>query len=60
MDVISKQFQTLYSELISQKKIFVDMYPNELEDNYMVSIDSFAREMYLDPSECENPSYMLP
>jgi len=35
-------------------------YPTELEDEYMVCIKSFAREMYLDPSELDNPSYILP
>jgi len=58
--VISKEFKSLYCRLISMKKIFVEMYPEELEDNYMVSIDSFSREMYLDPSECENSTYILP
>lgn len=42
------------------KKILIDLYPTELEDNYMISIESFARELLLDPSECENPSYILP
>jgi hypothetical protein len=42
------------------KKIFVTLHEQELEDNYMVNIESFSREMYLDPSECENPSYTLP
>jgi hypothetical protein len=42
------------------KKNFVPLYAQELEDNYMVNIESFSREMYLDPSECENPSYTLP
>ncbi|MFS8159323.1 MAG: hypothetical protein ACMG6E_03760 [Candidatus Roizmanbacteria bacterium] len=42
------------------KKVFIKMYPTELEDNYMVNVVSFARDMYLDASECENPSYILP
>lgn len=42
------------------RKIFTNMYPTELEDNYMVNVISFSRDMYLDASECENPSYILP
>ena len=26
----------------------------------MLCVENFAREMMLDPSECENPSYALP
>ena len=36
------------------------MYPVEFEDNYMMSAENFAREMLLDPSECENCLYILP
>jgi hypothetical protein len=60
MKKILREFEILYSQLISWKKIFIDMYPNEIEDNYLVSVQCFSREMFLDPSECENPSYMLP
>ncbi len=42
------------------KNLFVEMYPTELEDKYMVSAKSFAREMILDPSECDNPTFILP
>jgi len=42
------------------KKIFIDLYPQELETKYMISAASFAREMLLDPSECENPTFILP
>lgn len=42
------------------KKIFINLYPTELEDKYMVNVESFAREMLLDASECDNPNYILP
>ena len=57
---ISKEFQTLYRELISLKKLFISMYPTELEDKYLVSAESFARQLMLDPSDCDNPTFILP
>jgi len=36
------------------------MYPHEFEEKYMMNILNFARELLLDPSECENALYILP
>lgn len=42
------------------KRRLIEMYPYEFEDSYMMSVESFAREFLLDPSECENALYILP
>ena len=60
LDGIFREFQTLYSELVRNKKQFVQMYPTEFEDTYMMDVEGFARELMLDPSECENALYILP
>ncbi len=40
--------------------MFIEKYPNILEDNYMIKVENFSREMLLDPSECENAFFILP
>lgn len=60
MRLILSEFQSLYTSLISHKSLLLSLYPTQFEDLYLVSTRSFARELFLDPSECENPSYMLP
>lgn len=31
-----------------------------MEDEYMINVEDFAREMLLDPSDCENAFFILP
>jgi hypothetical protein len=50
----------LYSELAVRKHAFIGMYPDILENEYMMKIEDFSRELFLDPSECENAFYILP
>ena len=38
----------------------LELYPTEFEENYAMSTENFAREMLLDPSECDNCLYILP
>jgi hypothetical protein len=45
---------------MKNKKTFVDKYPSQLEDLFVVNVESFSREMFLDPSECENAFFILP
>jgi hypothetical protein len=46
--------------MIKLKKELIEYHPFEFEDEYMMSVESFARELMLDPSECENALYVLP
>lgn len=39
---------------------FVQLFPVEFMDAYLTDIQCFARELLLDPSECENALYILP
>ena len=45
---------------MSMKKDFVKLWPELFENDYMINVESFAREMFLDPSECENAFFILP
>lgn len=38
----------------------MSLFPTEFEEEYMLSVESFAREFLLDVSECENALYALP
>lgn len=49
-----------YSSLIAYKKWFSLTFSNEFSESFLVEAPSFLREMFLDPSECENASYLLP
>ena len=57
---IFSELHSLYLRIMKNKKIFVDKYPSQLEDLFVVNVQSFSREMLLDPSECENAFFILP
>lgn len=46
--------------MIQKKQQIIDKYPTIFEDEYMIQVENFAREMLLDPSECENTFFILP
>ena len=50
----------LYQDLISHKKSLVAKYSDSFENEYMIDALSFAREMFLDPSDCDNAFFFLP
>ena len=50
----------MYTELVENKKTIINLFPTEFEEEYMLSVESFAREFLLDVSECENALYALP
>jgi hypothetical protein len=49
-----------YTSLIAYKKWFADTFSNQFNGPFLGEAPSFLREMFLDPSECENASYLLP
>ncbi len=57
---IFSELHSLYLRIMKNKKTFVDKYPSQLEDLFVVNVESFSREMFLDPSECENAFFILP
>ncbi|CDW87735.1 UNKNOWN [Stylonychia lemnae] len=54
------ELQSAYQILINNKKQFVDKHSNSLMENFMVDATQFARELYLDPSQCADNQYLLP
>ena len=46
--------------MIRMKNEFVNEYTGKMEDEYMMQAVNFAREILLDPSECENAFFILP
>jgi hypothetical protein len=42
------------------KKVFTKLYPEEMNDQFLVDIESFARELLVDASEFDSPNYILP
>lgn len=52
--------KTLYSDLINAKKWFRKNCEQQFSISNDMDIECFLRELFLDPSECENPSYLLP
>ena len=60
VDKICNELQSLYSQVITEKNQLIDKYNDKFEQEYMISAKSFAREMLLDPSECENAFFILP
>lgn len=47
-------------KLIENKKQLMEKYEEAFEEEYMINVENFAREMLLDPSECENAFFILP
>jgi hypothetical protein len=46
--------------MIERKNRLISQYPDRLDEEYMINVQSFAREMLLDPSECDNAFFILP
>lgn len=40
--------------------MLVDKYPTKFEEDYMIKTVSFAREILLDPAECDSAFFVLP
>jgi hypothetical protein len=60
MDEIYSSMKHLYCDLIAAKKWFNETNEQSFTLMNAMDIDCFLRELFLDPSECENPSYLLP
>ena len=55
-----KHLHGLYKKIIVYKKQLIEKYPSLFDDEYMINVENFARELLLDPSECENAFFILP
>lgn len=60
MNEIYNQQKKLYESLIGAKKYFHKNNKEQFSAMNIMDIKCFERELFLDPSECENPSYLLP
>jgi hypothetical protein len=52
--------KSLYCDLINAKQWFRTNFEETFTVMNVMDIECFLRELFLDPSECENPSYLLP
>ncbi|CDW75624.1 UNKNOWN [Stylonychia lemnae] len=55
-----RKWRDLYMRALNNKQNFVKITFNEFYSAFMQEPDEFAREIFLDPSLCENPCFALP
>lgn len=47
-------------QVIKNKKQFVSAHDMNFYTAFVTSAEDYSREMFLDPTKCENPSFALP
>lgn len=50
----------MYLEAIKNKKAFIAAHDNDFYTAFVQPAKDFAREIFLDPTLCENPCFALP
>jgi hypothetical protein len=50
----------MYKEVIENKRVFVEMHNKDFYTAFLQDSKAFARELFLDPSQCDNPRFALP
>ena len=55
-----RKWRALYIRALNNKNMFVKGNQEEFYTAFMAESAEFAREMFLDPSNCENPCFVLP
>jgi len=54
------KWRGLYLEALINKQKFVKANKNEFYSSFVQEIEEYSREIFLDPSLCENPCFALP
>jgi len=55
-----RKWRDLYMRALHNKQTFVKNTFNDFYSAFVQEPDEFAREIFLDPSLCENPCFALP
>jgi hypothetical protein len=60
IDLTYSDMKKAYSSLIAYKHWYKKQFAPEFSNHFNMEIKCFVRELFLDPAECENASYLLP
>jgi hypothetical protein len=50
----------MYMEALENKRVFIQTHNHAFYTAFLQDSKAFAREIFLDPSQCENPRFALP
>jgi hypothetical protein len=53
-------WQSLYSKAVTNKSNFVQKHKDNFYSAFVSEAEEYAKEIFQDPSQCENPCFVLP